>query len=273
VTHLVLDARKLTLLNTLTLNNAYFPPDINDLTKKNDIDNLILSPYNEYCAQHFDATLKSLSMQWNVVGQNAVRDMVPLLELHSLTLSLRLDNDHIDYGALYAFLTQSACLPRIANFVLTMDVRDAEWSSLQKFHAASRRIIAALCAPPPYRSRRNIRFNVTDLCDGVVYVELMLVLVPQMVLDLIRSMPKQYGCEWEVTLSITKPQTSSKEFNDYCQHCVEQVIQHIAAGSLVEKRYMKQNRRCSARLTFNIELNSQQMFRMRSWTGRPVMRR
>merc|ERR1712129_642499 len=63
------------------------------------------------------------------------------------------------------------------------------------------------------------------------------------------------------------------EFNDYCQHCVEQVIQHIAAGSLVEKRYMKQNRRCSARLTFNIELNAQQMFRMRSWTGRPVLRR
>jgi len=171
---------KMPRLQRLSLQNVYFPPDLGaERPQGMGVRSIVLSPYNEYCADHFSASLRSLSMWWNVVGRNNdIYAMHKLSDLESLRLTLRADNDSLDFEGLRHFLARSESLRQIASLELVVDLEDAVWSATERLWVISNHILNALGD-----ATTTLKVTVKGVCRSNLYSNVIDSFVVQMMLS------------------------------------------------------------------------------------------
>ena len=264
-------------LNHLSLKNVYFPPDLNEyqhvddigydtdysgsfvVEEKYDDDNnnnnsdyhsnhsyhsvkhLELIPYNEYCADHFDSSLKSLSLHWNVVGQNNIFDMVKLTNLNKLHLALKLDNDSLDYYSLKQFIIQSECLLSIKSLEIDIDLNDAVWSSFEKILEISSTIFNIMVNKNDnnnnmdilsllncYNKTKYIKINIIDICNSTSYSHMFGIILPQIIQNMLNNIINLNNNhrKWDIMINIKHPIPNDCD-NDYYNCCMNNAIKEI----------------------------------------------
>eukprot|EP01083_Nonionella_stella_P008075 23307_1 len=216
VTTLLLN--KIRNLNHLSLKNVYFPPDLNSNEYEYDtVKHLRLMPYNEYCSDHFDPALQSLSLFWNVVGQNGVYDMVKLHNLQRLHLVIKLDNDALDYSALLEFLRHSECLAHVQHFELDIDLNDAAWSSFGELLRITKQMFTSL------NHHKQIKINIIDICNATSYSHMFRTILPQIITDMIQNIDAQQRWNIEIDVKHCIPDSD----NDYYTQCMKNAVRDI----------------------------------------------
>lgn len=256
------DAAKLILnkmgnLTNLELKNVYFPPDIDEHEDDNEesdsydgydtdssgsfverkynhnedeehhhsVQHLSLKPYNEYCADHFDSSLRSLSLYWNVVGQNDIYDMVKLYNLNKLHLLIKLDNDSLDYNALTQFIVQSECLLNIKDLEIDIDLNDAVWSSFEKILEISRTIFSILVNNDQSDNYKMgyIKINILDICNSTSYSHMFRTILPQIINNIFNNINNSNS--WNILINVEHPIPDSD--NEYYKLCMNNAIYDI----------------------------------------------
>ena len=218
-------------LDQLALRNVYFPPDLDEydnvvdtVNRRNTIgerhgertylQHLELSPYNEYCANHFNRGLRSLSMHWNVVGENDTLDMGKLCELEKLRLFMKADNESLDVQGLQHLLARSECLEHIQDLELVLDFENAVWSATEKVWGISQYILDEMGDSKMRNSTRDFSNDTTRdsvevksikiVMEGVCRTNFHWNVLDMMMVQMISNMAQQIeqGTRWNVEIEV-----------------------------------------------------------------------